>query len=55
MDHWTRTHRTDLGDLALQCTGHHHLLHQPGWSMRRNADLTTTVTRPDGTTLHGPS
>ena len=54
MDHWTTTHTTDLDDLALQCTGHHHLLHQPGWTMHRNPDLTTTVTRPDGTTLHPP-
>lgn len=51
LEHWTATHRTALDGLALECSGHHHLLHRPGWSMARRADLTTVVTRPDGTTL----
>ncbi len=51
LDHWTATRRTALDGLALECTGHHHLLHRPGWTMTRRPDLTTEVTRPDGTTL----
>ncbi|HXH58342.1 HNH endonuclease [Iamia sp.] len=54
LDHWTRTHETNYEGLALECHGHHTLLHQPGWSMARRPDGTIVVSRPDGTTLTRP-
>jgi hypothetical protein len=52
---WSNGGRTDLACLTLQCSHHHHLLHEGGYSVRRNPDGTLTFTRPDGTEVLPPS
>ena len=39
---------TNLGNLVLLCTRHHHLLHKPGWEAKLLPDATFEVTAPDG-------
>ncbi len=39
---------TDLDNLVLVCTRHHHRLHQPGWQAKLLPDATFEVTQPDG-------
>jgi hypothetical protein len=52
------THRTDGGHTSLTnlkdyCWWHHHvILHQLGWSLTAHPDGTSTVTSPDGKTIH---
>jgi Transcription factor WhiB len=45
------THLQCPGNLTLQCTRHHHLLHTPGWHAKLLPDNTLIVTTPDGRTL----
>jgi len=45
---WERGGRTDLDNLVLVCTFHHKLVHEYGWSIRRNPDGTVRWFRPDG-------
>src|SRR5947207_15925885 len=40
---------TKLGNLALFCTRHHHLIHKQGWKCKVEEDGTVHVTYPDGT------
>ncbi len=40
---------TRLDNLVLLCQFHHSLVHRPGYQVRRLADGTLEVTRPDGT------
>jgi len=48
--------RTELGNLALVCSFHHRLVHEHGWSMRREPDGVLGWFRPDGTRYRaGPS
>ena len=42
---------TELGNLALLCVRHHHLLHRPGWHVTLDADATLTISGPDGRVL----
>ena len=39
---------TELANLVLVCTRHHHRLHQPGWQAKLLPDATFEVTQPDG-------
>ena len=52
---WDRDHGpTDLNNLCLLCSHHHHLIHDKHWTLQRNNDRTWTLTRPDGTTITPP-
>lgn len=44
----TQNGPTDLANLVLVCSRHHHLLHQPGWSAKLRPDATFEVTDPEG-------
>ena len=49
---WEAEGPTDLANLALLCSRHHHLVHEGGWTIRRTADPPHwDVRRPDGTRL----
>jgi hypothetical protein len=39
---------TELANLVLLCTNHHHRLHQPRWQAKLLPDATFEVTDPDG-------
>ncbi len=49
--HWTRAGPTDLENLCLLCSHHHHAIHDRGFSVTRRPDGTLHFTRPDGTEL----
>ena len=44
--HWKAGGHTDLGNLALLCVHHHHLVHSGGWSMTGDANLELTFVGP---------
>ena len=45
---------TDIANLVLLCSAHHHLVHELRWQLHGNAnDL--NIQTPDGTILHAPS
>lgn len=49
---WDDDGPTDLNNLALLCSRHHHLVHDGGWTLRRTTDPPDwDVHRPDGTRL----
>jgi len=50
---WSRGGRTDLDNLVLLCSFHHRLVHEYGWSIRREPDGEVTWVRPDGTRHRG--
>ncbi len=53
---WRHGGRTDLENLLLICSFHHRLVHEHGWSVRRDADGTARWFRPDRTRYRaGPS
>lgn len=53
---WRHGGRTDLENLALICSFHHRLVHELGWSMRREADGELVWYRPSGVRYRaGPS
>jgi hypothetical protein len=53
---WRHGGRTDLDNLVLICSFHHRLVHEHGWSVRRDADGTIRWFLPDGTGYRaGPS
>lgn len=53
---WRHGGRTDLDNLVLICSFHHRLVHEHGWSIRRDADGTVRWFRSDGTGYRaGPS
>ena len=53
---WRHGGRTDLDNLVLICTFHHRLVHEHGWSIRREDDASFHWFRRDGTRyLAGPS
>jgi hypothetical protein len=53
---WRHGGRTDFDNLVLICSFHHRLVHEHGWSVRRQADATAQWFRPDGTRYRsGPS
>ena len=46
--HWTNGGETDIGNLMLLCTHHHRLVHEGGFTIRREQDDRLTFARPDG-------
>jgi hypothetical protein len=46
---WDRGGSTDLDNLVLICSFHHTLVHEHGWSIRREDDGTLKWFYPDGT------
>ncbi len=48
--HWEDGGRTDLSNLVLLCSKHHHQVHLKGWHIKLRPDGALEVTRPDGTT-----
>lgn len=53
---WRHGGRTDFDNLALICSFHHRLVHEHGWSVRREAGGELAWRRPDGTRYRaGPS
>ncbi|MEX2275297.1 MAG: DUF222 domain-containing protein [Actinomycetota bacterium] len=45
---WRLGGRTDLDNLLLICAFHHRLVHEYGWSVKRDSDATVRWFRPDG-------
>jgi hypothetical protein len=45
---WRHGGRTDLANLVLICSFHHRLVHEHGWSVRREPDGSVTWRRPNG-------
>jgi hypothetical protein len=45
---WERGGRTDLDNLVLICFFHHRLVHEYGWSIRREADGEVRWFHPNG-------
>ena len=45
---------TDLSNLCLVCTAHHHLIHDQGWTLHPQHDGTWHLKRPDGTSVVPP-
>lgn len=45
---WKPGGRTDLHNLVVLCTHHHHLVHSNNWSMSGNANEELTFVGPDG-------
>jgi hypothetical protein len=53
---WRHGGRTDLDNLLLICSFHHRVVHEHGWSVRRDPDGMVGWFRPDGTRYRaGPS
>jgi hypothetical protein len=52
--HWVNNGPTDLDNLCLLCSHHHHLVHEGRHRVRRTDDGTLEFTRPDGTAIHAP-
>ncbi|WP_322762864.1 HNH endonuclease [Frankia sp. Cr2] len=49
--HWADGGRTDLDNLVLICSYHHHALHEAGLTISINPDQTITVRKPDETVI----
>ena len=45
---WSHGGRTDLDNLVLVCLFHHRLVHEHGWSLRRDPQGTVQWFHPDG-------
>lgn len=52
--HWTRDGPTDLCNLCLLCSHHHHLVHEGHFGLVRATDGTLVFTRPDGSLIEAP-
>lgn len=52
--YWEHGGTTDIGNLCLVCTAHHHLIHDQHWTIDHLDDGTWTLTRPDGTVVTPP-
>jgi hypothetical protein len=48
--HWKDGGRTDLDNLVSLCDHHHHVVHQPGWTVEFDGH-TLSTRRPDGTAI----
>jgi hypothetical protein len=53
--HWTRDGPTDLGNLCLLCSHHHHLVHEGHFGLTRAADGALYFTRPEGGPVETPN
>ncbi|CAA9257342.1 MAG: hypothetical protein AVDCRST_MAG76-2633 [uncultured Acidimicrobiales bacterium] len=51
---WQNGGRTDLENLTLLCSHHHHRIHDSGWHLERLDDGTLRFTGPGGRTLTRP-
>jgi hypothetical protein len=49
VQHWEHGGVTNLGNLVLLCSKHHHRIHMPGWHIKLHPTGTVDVTSPDGT------
>lgn len=50
--HWTNGGPTDIDNLALFCSRHHHVLHQPEWTIKFDpSDASLHITTPTGHTM----
>ena len=47
--HWEDGGPTDLTNLVLLCSRHHHRIHMAGWHIKLRPDGAVEVTQPDGT------
>jgi hypothetical protein len=53
---WSRGGTTDLDNLVLTCLFHHKLVHEYGWTIRRERTGDVIWLRPDGIRFHaGPA
>jgi hypothetical protein len=48
LDWWIKGGATDLPNLALLCSYHHHVVHRKGWTVRGNANAELTFVGPNG-------
>ena len=48
--HWEHGGTTELPNLVLLCSRHHHRAHQPGWHVKLLPDATFDTTAPSGVT-----
>jgi hypothetical protein len=48
---WSKGGPTNLRNLCLLCSRHHHLVHRPGWALTLQANGDVEVTTPDGRML----
>ena len=53
--HWIDHGPTDLDNLCLLCSHHHHRIHEGGFQLTRAPDGTLTIPKPDGTPLTTPT
>lgn len=49
--HFSKGGPTRLSNLVMACSRHHHLWHEPGWSLTLDEDATLWIVTPWGTTL----
>jgi hypothetical protein len=52
--HWIDHGPTDLDNLCLLCSHHHHLVHEGGYGLKRAGDGELVFTRPDGSRVDPP-
>ena len=52
IQHWEHGGPTRLDNLVLLCSRHHHLLHNPGWTVQLQPDGNLTIGTPEGRNLH---
>ena len=51
LEHWSNGGKTELSNLTLLCSYHHHLLHEGGFSIRRLDDGALEFHRADGRSI----
>jgi hypothetical protein len=51
IDHWLDQGPTDLDNLCLLCSKHHHLVHEDDWALQRSVEGELIFTVPGGLTL----
>lgn len=51
---WSHGGATDLDNLPLVCSKHHHLIHDDHWNITRLPDGSWQLVRPDGTVVDPP-
>ena len=51
LEHWSNGGKTELQNLTLLCSYHHHLLHEGGFSIRRANDGALEYRRADGRSI----
>ena len=51
---WAQGGETKIEWLIMGCTRHHHIFHNPGWTLKLRDDATLEITNPNGHTLTSP-